>query len=303
MGSINIMRVEMCWQRPNLMKHKKCMKFLGIQCAKGSTGEGICEKFTKKMSKACEEDSLDEDYVHAHSEKESEELHRVHCKVAKKLNPDVLPPNEDSDGDGVLNFDDDLPHDATESLDSDGDGVGDNADVFPMDPNESHDTDGDGVGDNADEFPQDPDEHLDSDGDGIGDNSDVFPEDHTEWDDSDGDGIGDNADKYPSDPNCHEDPCAEEETDEQSEGSTRVAGVVKPWKLNKLKRGLPEQGYNEHSYDKVAEHDDMSTYTSDWRREWPKHVRSEEKSLRRICERYPNNSWCKRYGRHGRFAR
>lgn len=40
----------------------------------------------------------------------------------------------DRDLDGVLDVNDAIPDDATETMDSDGDGVGDNADAFPNDP-------------------------------------------------------------------------------------------------------------------------------------------------------------------------
>lgn len=70
------------------------------------------------------------------------------------------------------------------SEDSDGDGVVDPDDDLPLDPNESIDTDGDGIGNNED---------SDDDGDGVADIIDVFPLDSTEWADSDGNGIGDNA--------------------------------------------------------------------------------------------------------------
>ena len=55
----------------------------------------------------------------------------------------------DSDGDGVLDEEDEFPDDPDEVADTDGDGVGDNEDVFPLDANESADSDGDGIGDNA----------------------------------------------------------------------------------------------------------------------------------------------------------
>ena len=70
------------------------------------------------------------------------------------------------------------------SEDSDGDGVVDPDDDLPLDPNESIDTDGDGIGNNED---------SDDDDDGVADSIDVFPLDPTEWADSDGNGIGDNA--------------------------------------------------------------------------------------------------------------
>ena len=61
--------------------------------------------------------------------------------------------DNDLDNDGVSNFEDVFPLDATESKDSDGDGTGDNADAFPLDFSETLDTDGDGIGDNTDPTP------------------------------------------------------------------------------------------------------------------------------------------------------
>jgi len=131
----------------------------------------------------------------------------------------------DSDGDGVVDSEDDFPQDANESVDSDGDGFGDNSDVFPDDVNEWADFDGDGIGDNSDpdddndlypdeleesegsdplnsnSKPLDYDEDLipdsidtDDDGDGVADVDDIFPLNSTEWADNDFDNIGDNSD-------------------------------------------------------------------------------------------------------------
>ncbi len=105
----------------------------------------------------------------------------------------------DSDGDGVLDHEDNCPDTHNpDQADSDGDGMGDGCDsdddndgvadtddAFPLDPAESTDTDGDGIGNNAD---------PDDDNDGVNDTDDAFPLDASETTDTDGDGIGDNAD-------------------------------------------------------------------------------------------------------------
>ena len=109
-------------------------------------------------------------------------------------------PGDDTDGDGVVDTEDDFPDNPNETTDSDGDGVGDNSDEFPFDANETHDDDGDGVGNNTDAFPQDGNETHDDDGDGVGNNTDAFPQDANETMDTDGDGVGDNADPEPEDP-------------------------------------------------------------------------------------------------------
>ncbi len=112
---------------------------------------------------------------------------------------EILMEDVDSDGDGILDSQDNCPSvsnadqkntdsdssgDACDS-DDDNDGVPDISDAFPLNPNEWTDTDGDGVGNNAD---------PDDDNDGVADGQDAFPLDPSESKDADGDGIGDNAD-------------------------------------------------------------------------------------------------------------
>ncbi len=102
----------------------------------------------------------------------------------------------DSDGDGVVDAEDDFPNDPTRTKDTDGDGIDDQDDAFPNDPSEWGDIDGDGIGDNTDN---------DRDGDGVLNAEDAFPNDPTESADSDGDGLGDNADPYPNNPDLPQD--------------------------------------------------------------------------------------------------
>lgn len=83
----------------------------------------------------------------------------------------------DADGDGI--------GDRSDS-DDDNDGVTDFYDAFPLNASESIDTDLDGIGNNAD---------TDDDGDGFEDIIDIFPLDELEWNDVNADGFGDN--EYP----------------------------------------------------------------------------------------------------------
>ena len=90
----------------------------------------------------------------------------------------------DTDGDGVIDIDDNCPlvmnqdqadfdGDAAGDLcdpDIDGDGTANTVDLFPFDPTENADGDSDGVGDNGDNCPATPNPgQEDADGDGIGD--------------------------------------------------------------------------------------------------------------------------------------
>ena len=88
---------------------------------------------------------------------------------------DLVPvdPAGDDDRDGVRNYDDAFPADASRSVDLDGD---------RLDDRDDGDMDGDGVANQEDAFPADPGEWVDTDGDGVGDNADV---------DADNDGIMD----------------------------------------------------------------------------------------------------------------
>jgi hypothetical protein len=119
-----------------------------------------------------------------------------------------LPAPADSDGDGLSDWQDAFPFDASEVGDADRDGRGDNSDAFPQDAREQADFDGDGRGDNADAdddddgsidildaFPFNAAESADSDGDGSGDNADAFPALAAEQRDDDGDGTGNHADR------------------------------------------------------------------------------------------------------------
>ena len=92
------------------------------------------------------------------------------------------PSQRDSDGDGVLDYQDAFPHDATETSDLDGDGIGDNSDT---------DRDGDGVDNATDAFADDANEWSDFDNDGVGDNTDT---------DRDNDGVPNDQDPFPLDP-------------------------------------------------------------------------------------------------------
>lgn len=104
--------------------------------------------------------------------------------------------NVDLDRDGVLNWDDNCPHDDNPAQpDRDNDDVGNHCDNCEFDANpEQTDTDLDGWGDECDNCPtvSNPDQ-FDTDGDGVGDECQNL--------DSDGDGIPDLQDNCPTIPN------------------------------------------------------------------------------------------------------
>lgn len=110
-----------------------------------------------------------------------EKKHGGYCFASRIKIQDETHEDGDSDGDGVLDLEDDLPLDASDSVDTDDDGVGNTAD---------NDDDNDGVPDADDAFPLDAGESVDTDGDGIGDNAD---------DDDDNDGVSDAEDPCPLD--------------------------------------------------------------------------------------------------------
>ena len=100
-----------------------------------------------------------------------------------------------------------LQFDTTCASDSDGDGIVDGNDQFPSDVAASADYDGDGKPDEWNDGYSEIDSttglELDSDddNDGVADVDDIFPNDSSESADSDGDGVGDNADAFPNDAN------------------------------------------------------------------------------------------------------
>jgi uncharacterized repeat protein (TIGR02543 family) len=84
----------------------------------------------------------------------------------KTIGANFTPDPNDTDGDGLTNFQEIVEHGTNPTLpDTDGDTVKDGADAFPLDPVETLDTDHDGTGDNAD---------TDDDGDGFLDGYEVL---------------------------------------------------------------------------------------------------------------------------------
>merc|ERR1719396_178058 len=43
----------MCHARPDLLHHKKCMRFMTRRCAVATTGQGLCKKFFDFLNKEC----------------------------------------------------------------------------------------------------------------------------------------------------------------------------------------------------------------------------------------------------------
>ncbi len=118
---------------------------------------------------------------------------------------DTDDPVLDSDGDTVLDVDDNCPWLAnTDQTNSDGDSRGDDCDNCPVDDNEDQlDADGDGHGDVCDVCPGIHDAgQADGDSDGVGDACDICPNAPDPGQaDADGDLIGDACDICPAIPN------------------------------------------------------------------------------------------------------
>ncbi len=154
---------------------------------------------------------------HLHTSHISPPVHYITAKsgdwfmadIDKKFNKECLASDdngdEDSDGDGILDSDDNCPWTPNaDQADNDGDGIGDVCDNCPDVANaDQADGDGDGYGDVCDSCPNDfnLDEDLDGDGvDNICDNClyDVNPG----QEDKDSDGVGDVCDNCPDDANA-----------------------------------------------------------------------------------------------------
>jgi len=204
MEKINIVRVNMCWKRPNLIEHTSCLKFLGVLCQKESTGEGICHRFATFVEKGC----ISEDVA-------LPELKHLLCSLAHTLEGDTSGQgNEtideastnisaDTDGDGNVDIEDDTPTvadvdgdgipDVADS-DIDGDGIPNEQDVFPRNGTKWQNKDQDGVPNEQDASPRNRTEWQDETQDGVPNEQDAFPRNRTEWQNEAQDGTGDVAD-------------------------------------------------------------------------------------------------------------
>ena len=163
----------------------------------------------------------------------------------------------DSDGDGVVDSQDDLRFDAAESIDTDNDGIGNNedadddndgvddfSDAFPLDDTETTDFDADGIGDNEDTdddndgVPDANDSYPyngnhDSDGDGVNNSEDAFPQNNLYSSDSDQDGMPDIWERlYGLDPNDASDAMSDEDLDGASARAEFLANVIPSFSLD-----------------------------------------------------------------------
>jgi len=222
MQRINVLRTQLCWQRPNLWQHEKCLRFLGITCMKASTGQGICREFTKKCNEKCKTETdphWKEDYCAL-----GEALSDTHGGDDEAVDEgeavDAQGGGSDADANGATNdegdaigsdkdiaredeeLDDELAHDNDEAVEGEGDDqvVEDGEKLAGKDQSgkngQGGGKDGQGGGKDGQGGGKDGsgDATKDSDGDGIPDKDDAFAKDPNEWKDTDGDGVGDNSD-------------------------------------------------------------------------------------------------------------
>jgi len=309
-------------KEPEVPKEQDAVEEQTEQEAEEAAQDGKLEKGQENKTARAEAENADRDGDGYPNE---DDLFPDDAKEWFDLDLDGIGDNNDPDldGDGVKNHQDTHPRDAKRfTNDNDGDSHINSKDAFPDDPSEYKDFDGDGIGDSKDPdrdndgvpnpvdwWPDDPTrfredappDFPDTDGDGVPDCADEFPRDPKEWKDSDGDGVGDNADAFPNDAKRWKAPCSpEEEAAPTAEPAEEEVDPNEPF--NKVEKPLPDQGYDEHSEDRV-EHNDQETATSDWRTEWPISHKSEEQIIKRICEESPDNAWCKRYKKNLRFTR
>lgn len=275
MDSINQMRCEVCWKREDVLAHKKCVNFFAKSCKKwyngGKKNGKVCPNVCADLLDLCVKASRDEDNA---NQEEGRELY-------KRITGENPPPPEGAEKAEEDEEDREEMKEKAEKKDAE-DGsqeqVSPDADALAPTPAPAARKESTAPGDR--------------DGDASIDMADAFPDDPSEDKDSDGDGFGDKRDPWPLNPNCYHpgEPCEDEKL--ALEPTIPMTQVVDPMKLNKVRRDLPSQGYDEHSH-KLVRHKDWTTQTSDWGQEWPEfNTESEAQSVDRICKDYPESKWC-----------
>lgn len=232
MSRINVLRTQLCWQRPKLWEHEKCLRFLGIHCLKESTGEGICRDFAKQSKQRCDDpnsdpewredycalaEALGDNYDVEDEEKAGEEKQETTDQAAGE-SPEAIKAEDgeeeevveagseegseeelEDDDDEFDDLDDELASDDDENKNAkDKDGKGSKSNQAGSDEGaagEGEGGEGSAAATAADGAAGAIDPNVnDQDGDGVVDAKDAFPDDPNEWHDTDGDGIGDNSD-------------------------------------------------------------------------------------------------------------
>jgi hypothetical protein len=105
MDDIEVMRANLCWNRPNLLQHEDCMKFLLDTCETETSGEGICRKLALYLKHHCaNNEQLACDYAkdlkvkidddadhHEENEKDTEEVEKEREEIDAKPDPGPSP--------------------------------------------------------------------------------------------------------------------------------------------------------------------------------------------------------------------
>jgi hypothetical protein len=213
MARINVLRTQLCWRRPNLWEHEKCLRFLGIHCMKESTGEGICRKLHRGAREHCSaedanpnfkedycaladaldvarEDDMDQDKDEAKKE----------AAVAEDKGEEVVQEDaQEKEADEAL--DDEEGDELDDELTKEDDGDDTDGNEKKAEAVEEAKTEGKVAESEKETLVDDSGEKgsvasgkADRDGDGTPDDEDAFPDDAKEWADTDGDGTGDNSD-------------------------------------------------------------------------------------------------------------
>lgn len=154
MDQIHLMRVELCWLRPNLLQHYECLEYLGHSCLTHTSGVGICKDFTEVANEGCREKTG----FHEELCKFADESVRSTSSPIPVTEHETQSPRVPRDlGEWLDNDDESDPVSDTVNEDRDGDGVKNEKDAFPDNWREEADRDGDGIGDAADAYPNNPD--------------------------------------------------------------------------------------------------------------------------------------------------
>lgn len=281
MQTIDIMRSQMCWGRPNLHKHEDCLEYLGMHCDVTSTGEGICLKFRKMVAERCEKEP---DLA----------LKELICNWNAKLNaqPQVGPgPGPAPAPAPVIVFTAPGPAPAPVPAPSAPAPGPVSAPAGPPGPSPGP-------------YPGD-----DRDGDGHKNIDDSFPDHAGQYKDSDGDGHGDGDDAYPFNADCYSKtlPCLHKNGTNASAANKTIhqIGNQDPAALT-MQEGVerPHQGYDEYKNGTLVSHNDGETWTADWQDEgfelktkydWTAKMSKEKKAyLEKMCKEKPEAAWCKK---------
>lgn len=273
MSVSDTMRAMMCWGKPDLIDHPKCMKFLDEQCEGQTTGVGVCQELKDFVKKECLEGKGGDKALGCKYSKRLGVEDEAVVEEVKKVEAEEAEAKGETVSEGEEKGGADMEAKAAEALAK--------ADtVLPPGLAPSSAPASSPASGPASSVPAESASDSASAPAAAPESSASAPAPGPSYSPGSAPAPGPMSGPADAEPTIAPQPFVEEQLNKA------VPAI-----------GLPDQGFNgAGKSEKLVSHQNYETLTSDWNHEWPQSSESEEESTANICrDQEPMSAWCRMY--------